>query len=88
MEKKFHTIIEVDKQNINQFKEEVGGIKVIRSFELVTIAYELGLFKKFVLNLPDPKKTLLEGLLWGVKLNGCSVSEKDIKETMKIENLA
>jgi hypothetical protein len=37
--------------------------------------------------LPTPKKTLLEGLLWGVKLNGCSVSEREIDEVIKIEKV-
>ena len=63
------------------------GIRVIRSLELVTIAYELGFFKDYYLELPDPKKTLLEGLLWAIKLNGCSVSEHEIGEVMQIEKV-
>jgi len=86
MEKKLHTNIEVDNNNLNRFKKEVSQIRVIRSFELVTVAYELDFFKEFVLKLPEPKKTLLEGLLWGIKLNGCSVSEQEIKEVMNIES--
>ncbi len=86
MEKKFHTKVEVDNDNLNNFKKEIANVKVIRSLELVTVAYEQGYFKEFYLKLPEPKKTLLEGLLWGIKLNGCSVSEQEIKEIMKIEN--
>lgn len=88
MEKKLHTKIEVDNDNLNKFKKEISGIRVIRSFELVTVAYELNFFKEYYLKLPQPKKTLLEGLLWGIKLNGCSVSEQEIKEIMKIENFS
>jgi len=59
-------------------------LRVIRSIELVTIAYELGILNRymsieeesFVRNVRDE---LLEGVLWGVKLNGCSVSEDEIK---------
>ena len=88
MEKKLHTKIEVDNDNLNKFKKEISGIRVIRSFELVTVAYELDFFKEYYLKLPQPKKTLLEGLLWGIKLNGCSVSEQEIKEIIKIENFS
>jgi hypothetical protein len=87
MEQKFHLSVGIDKHNLSKFKNEVHGMKVIRSLELVTVAYELGFFEKYYLNLPEPKKTLLEGLLWAIKLNGCSVSEQEIKEVMKIEKL-
>ncbi len=84
MKKKLHTNVMIDDNNLKLFKKEVKGVKVIRSFELVTIAYELGMFENYYLKLPDPKKTLLDGLLWGVKLNGCSVTEHEIREVMKI----
>jgi hypothetical protein len=87
MERKLHTDVMVDEHNLHKFKEAVSGVTVIRSFELVTVAFEQGLFEKYYLNLENPKKTLLEGLLWAVKLNGCSVSEHEIKEVMGIENV-
>ncbi len=86
MRKKLHTRINVDNNNLAKFKQEVKGINVIRSFEFVTVAYELGLFQDlYKLNLPEPKKTLLEGLLWAVKLNGCSVTEQEIKDVMQLD---
>jgi hypothetical protein len=87
LENKLHMKVDSEKNNLSDFKEKVQGIKVIRSIELVTIAYELGFFKEYYLHLPTPKKTLLEGLLWGVKLNGCSVSEREIDEVIKIEKV-
>ncbi len=60
-------------------------MKLIRSVELVSVAYELGLLDKYLVNVPNPKKTLLEAVLWGVKLNGCSVSEREIEEIVRIE---
>ncbi|MFT4304986.1 MAG: hypothetical protein ACMXX8_02755, partial [Candidatus Woesearchaeota archaeon] len=42
LERRLHTQIYVDKKNLNTFHEIVKHIKVIRSIELVTIAYELG----------------------------------------------
>ncbi len=58
---------------------------MIRSVELVSVAYELGLLNKYLVDVPNPKKTLLEAVLWGVKLNGCSVSEREIAEIVRVE---
>jgi len=87
LNKKLHLKVDADKQHIMKFKEEVAGINVIRSVELVTVAYEMGFFKEYYLKVPNPKRILLEALLWGVKLNGCSVSENEIEETIKIEKV-
>ena len=85
MEKKMHEKVYVEQANIDKFQDQTKDLKVIRSVELVTIAYELGILNDYALKIPEPKKTLLEALLWAVKLNGCSISEKEIKEITKIE---
>lgn len=90
LQKKLHTNIEINNDNFNQFKKEVQELKVIRSVELVTIAYELGLLDLYTTEkekeiLPDLKKTLLESVLWGVKLQGCAVSTEEIDDIIKLE---
>lgn len=85
LSKKLHTKISVDKKDLDEFRNITKGVKLIRSVELVAIAYELGLLNKYLVNVPNPKKTLLEAVLWGVKLNGCSVSEKEIDEIVRME---
>ena len=85
MEKRFHRNIDADKKNIDAFSRRVSGINVIRSFELIAVAYEKGLFREYYLKLDNPKETLLDGLLWGLKLNGCSVTEQEIAEIKKLE---
>lgn len=85
LSKRLHTDIYVTKKNLNEFRSITKGIKLIRSVELVAVAYELGLLNKYLVNIPNPKKTLLEAVLWGVKLNGCSVSENEIEEIVKME---
>ena len=82
---KLHTNITVNKENLHEFKEMTKNIKLIRSVELVTIAYESGLLNKYLVDIPQPKKTLLEAVLWGVKLNGCSVSDREIEDIIQIE---
>lgn len=90
LEKKLHTRLEVNKDNLERLKHELEHLKVIRSFELVTIAFELGLLNMFAPKeeegiVPGIKKAVLEGVLWGVKLNGCSVRRQDIDEVLDLE---
>lgn len=72
-EKKLHTQIRANEKNYPYFK----GIRVIRSTELVYIAY-----KKKLHELKDPKA--LEAMLYGVKFGGCSVSEQEIQEMKRL----
>lgn len=83
--KRLHTDIAVNKNNLDEFRKLTKEVKLIRSVELVSVAYELGLLDKYLVNIPDPKRTLLEAVLWGVKLNGCSVSENEIEDIVRME---
>lgn len=73
LEVKLHTKIKLNKENLKLF----NGFKVIRSSELVYVAYKKGL-----VNLK--KGAVLEALLYAVKFKGCSISEEEIKEILKI----
>ncbi len=87
--RKLNTKIHVNKENLNGFSREVKGVKIIRSSELMTIAFELGLFNiykegsKFYKD--GLKKHLLEGLLWGLRLRGCAISTEEINDLLKLE---
>ena len=90
LERRLHTKIYMDKKNVELLHSQIKQLKVIRSVELVTMAYEMGLLNKYVdkserMTIKNIEKMLLEGVLWGVKLNGCSVSEKEIKEIIRGE---
>ncbi|MCP3684881.1 MAG: hypothetical protein GY861_19640 [bacterium] len=89
MGNRLHTDVTVNRANLKKVRDKIKGIKVIRSIEIVTVAYEKGLFHQYVVEekdvIPNIKKTLLESLLWGLKLDGCSISDKDIHTLMKIE---
>lgn len=68
LQKKLHASVRANQKNYSYFK----GFKIIRSTELVYIAY-----KKKLHELKDP--LVLEAMLYGVKYRGCSVSEKEIQ---------
>ena len=85
LEHKLHTKIFINHKNLNEFLKLAKGIKVIRSIELILIAYEKGLFDKYIPDMPNPKKLLLDAMLWGIKLDGCSVSRKEIEKAVNLE---
>ena len=80
-----HTDIKINKDNLEEFRRRTKNIKLIRSVELVAVAYEQGLLNKYLPNIPDAKRTLLESVLWGVKLNGCAVSRDEIDQIIRLE---
>ena len=88
---KLHSRINVNKNNLDEFRKEVGRVDIIRSIELMVYAYDSGLLDEYVKGKVDVgfkvdlKKTLLEGLLWGLKLRGCSISTEEIDEILKMK---
>ncbi len=85
LQHKLHTDVQVNKNNLKDFTNLAGGMRIIRSVELVTVAYELGLLDNYLAKIPNPRKNLLESVLWGVKLNGCAVSRKEIEQILRME---
>lgn len=82
---KLHVNLEVNERNLAEFRSITKSVRIIRSTELVTVAYETGLLDRFLPEMPNPKKELLDSVLWGVKLNGCSISQREIETLIKIE---
>ncbi len=85
MEKKLHTKVEANRKSLREFRKKTDGIHMLRSAELVTIAYEKGLLEEYLPNIPKPRKELIDSVLWGLKLNGCSISKREIDSIVKIE---
>ena len=80
-----HTNIEQDKKSIREFEKITQSVKVIRSVELAILAFEKGLLDKYIADIPDSRKTLLESVLWSIKLSGCAVSRKELEQIIRIE---
>lgn len=82
---RIHAHIKENKENTKKFKNLTGRINLIRSSEIVGIAYEKGLFERwkdknqenYIENIDE---NILDGILWGVKLAGCSISPTEIDE--------
>lgn len=69
----------IDKNKLGKFKKFVGGLKIIRSVELVALSYELGCFEPEL----ERTKQALEAAMYAVKYAGCAVSSEEIKEYLK-----
>jgi hypothetical protein len=88
LRKKMYATPFVDTARLNALRAELKGIKVIRSTELAAIAYERGLLHDYVADpkfVEHPKQELLEAILWGLKLAGCAIAEKEINHLLKLE---
>lgn len=85
MEHKLHTKISINRKNLGQFRKQTNSIKLIRSTELAIVAYDMGLLDTYLPSMQNPEKELLDGVLWGIKLNGCSISEREIETIIKVE---
>ena len=85
LKRSLRTPISINESNLKEFRNKVTNMKTIRSVELVTLAYEQGFLDKYITRIPNPKKSLLESVLWGVKLNGCAISREEIDQIITTE---
>jgi len=85
LEMRMHKDVKVNKKNLEKFGLLTKSVKIIRSTELVTRAFELGLLNKYLPKGPRAKRTLIEALLWGIKLNGCAISKNEIDKLIILE---
>jgi hypothetical protein len=84
-EQKFGSKIFVNQKNIDAIRKWTNNLKIIRSVELVIVAYEKGVFDKYLPEGAEGGKTLVESLLWGVKIHGCAISLREIDDLVKLE---
>ena len=74
LEKKLHTKIKLRESNFQQFK----GFKIIRSTELMYLAYKNNLIRW-------EGKEILDALLYALKFKGCAISSEEIEEIKRIK---
>ena len=80
LERRFNKTVSVDKEKMNTFSKELSGIKIIRSIELIGVAYKMGLLDSYVPTQKDGREVLLEAVLWAAKTNGSAVTEHEVEE--------
>lgn len=85
LRKKLHCDVKINNNNLKNFSKKVGNVKIIRSAEIAAVAFMAGLLDDYkVKSIPDSSRRLIDSVLWGVKLNGCSITEPEIREITKL----
>ncbi|MDP3698946.1 MAG: hypothetical protein Q8R47_05140 [Nanoarchaeota archaeon] len=80
LERRFQKAVSVDTENMKQFSQELGEIQIIRSIELVSVAYKMKLLDSYLPVQKNGREVLLEAVLWAAKYNGAAVTEHEIEE--------
>lgn len=80
-----HSSVGINKANVRRFQALAKDVRMIRSAELAIIAYEKGLLDRYLPNMPDGRKELLESVLWGVKLGGSAITRSEIDQVVRME---
>ncbi|MBI4981022.1 hypothetical protein HZC30_05710 [Candidatus Woesearchaeota archaeon] len=83
LERRFKSEVTVNNDNIQQFSQMLKKISIIRSVELVAVAFKLGLLDQYVPPEKNGASTLLDSVLWATKFNGCAVTDDEIDEAEK-----
>lgn len=91
MEKRLHTSVIVNEANVSLLQKYVAKTRILRSVELITVAFEFGLLDRYIAAgeekaIPEVRQKLLESVLWGLKMNGCAVSGKEIGQIISSES--
>lgn len=79
LEHRLHRRVALHDPKLHAFHEKVKHLHVVRSTEVVVRAFELGLLDHLLSpSLEHAPEILLSALLWKLKLNGASISSREI----------
>lgn len=78
---RMHRGISMNQEKWKAFNEECRGVSIIRSSEIVAVAYEMGILEKY---FEGDKREVLEACLQVLKSHGCSLSNEDIEDYLRM----
>jgi hypothetical protein len=79
LERRFNSEVLADTDKIKAFGQALKGIIIIRSVELVAIAFKLGILNAYIPQEKNGSEILLDSVLWATRYNGCSVMDSEIE---------
>jgi predicted nucleic acid-binding protein len=71
--------IKADNNKLSEIKKMLSGIEIVRSCELIALAFEKGYFE----NELSQSNQAIEAALFALRYSGCAVSEQEITEYLK-----
>lgn len=80
LEHRFKKDVVANPKTMNQFSQQLQTVPIIRSIELVAVAYKLGWLDGYIPKEKGGREVLLDSVLWATKINGSSVTEHEIEE--------
>ncbi len=78
---RMHKGVTMDRDRRKMFQSYCQGVSMIRSSEIVAVAYERGILEKYFCG---EKRQMLEACLWALKFKGCSLSAEDINDYLRM----
>ncbi|MBI2671263.1 hypothetical protein HYX18_04790 [Candidatus Woesearchaeota archaeon] len=79
---KLHTKIDISYKNLENIRNWFKAIKILRSVELMLIAYKMKLFDNYLQGNKNKRYDFVDGMLWALKLHGCSITENEIHQIL------
>ena len=80
LEMRFQKKIISRQEKIQTFSSMLQKVQIIRSIELIAVAFQLGLLEGYVPAQKNGREELLDAVFWAAKLNGAAVTEEEIEE--------
>ncbi|MBI4151749.1 hypothetical protein HY496_02160 [Candidatus Woesearchaeota archaeon] len=80
LERRFKKQVIPNFQKMDQFSSSLRQLTIIRSIELVGVAYSFGMLDGYIPEGKRGREQLLDAVLWNVKYNGCAVTEQEIND--------
>jgi predicted nucleic acid-binding protein len=88
LERRLHEKVTLNERNLYSFNKNFENILVARSVDLISLAYDIGIFNDTLKRCNDErlncKKDLIEGILYSLRFSGCAVSFKEIEDYVNI----
>jgi len=84
LESRFKKKVEVNNGKMDEFSSQFKGLKIIRSIELASVAYKMGLLDSYGKCIKNKQSNIVDAVLWATKFNGCAVTEHEIDEIGRI----
>lgn len=80
LEIRFQKNVVPNHERLQRFSRQLQGLPILRSIELVGVAYKLGILDAYIPPEKKGRETLLNAVLWATKYNGCAVTEHEVEE--------
>jgi hypothetical protein len=84
LQNKFHAKVEINKNSIAGIRNVMAGIKVLRSVDILSVAFIQGIFDETINYCKglgsNSRHQVIEGVLFALKFSGCAISFDEVKD--------